>query len=278
MKSPPAAPLPASPRWGKEPEEEPGPASSSSSSSSAAAAAAAPSFGRLLQVALLRVVARTVDAVLLLPRPALRRLWWAGLASQPSPYAEGFPVLMESRRHGVPISDFVYGEVFVAPTRRLLKGLGIGPGSVVVDLGCGRGAVLVASSSLGANSRGVELLPMHVGVIGGAAKAAGVAVVEGDARLADVDDADLVWLSWATWSPATRLAVRGRLLGLKPGALVCAVVHGVDDALLDGGFGVDGAFATVKTMRLWCSWGRTTVVVSRRTHQVLSDADRYSVR
>lgn len=223
-----------------------------------------PPIGRLLQLALLRVVARTVDAALLLPRPALRRLWWAGLTSQPSPYAEGFPVLMESRRHGVPVSDFIYGEVFVAPTRRLLGRLGVGPGKVVVDLGCGRGAVLVASSSLGAKSRGVDLLPLHVGAIAVAAGAAGVDVVEGDARLADIDDVFLVWLSWATWSPATRLAVRTRLLGLPPGALVCAVVHGVDDALLDGGFAVDGAFATVETVRLWCSWGRTTVVVSRR--------------
>ena len=202
---------------------------------------ARPAIGRLLQLALLRVVARAVDAVVLLPRPALLRLWWAGVMAAPSPYTQGFPLLIESRRHGVPVADFVYGEVFVAPTRRLLRRLGVGPGAVVVDLGCGRGAVLVASSSLGARARG-----------------------DGDARQADVADADVVWVSWATWAPSTRLAVRARLHGLRAGALVCAVVHGVDDDLLDAGLGSDGMFEPVDTVRLWCSWGRATVVISRR--------------
>lgn len=225
---------------------------------------ARPAIGRLLQLALLRVVARAVDAVVLLPRPALLRLWWAGMMATPSPYTQGFPLLIESRRHGVPVADFVYGEVFVAPTRRLLRRLGVGPGAVVVDLGCGRGAVLVASSSLGARARGVELLPLHVGAIAARAAAAGVEVGAGDARQADVADADVVWVSWATWAPSTRLAVRTRLLGIKAGALVCAVVHGVDDVVLDAGLGSDGMFETVDTVRLWCSWGRATVVISRR--------------
>jgi hypothetical protein len=58
--------------------------------------------------------------------------------------------------------------------------------------------------------------------------------------------------------------VRTRLLGIKAGALVCAVVHGVDDVVLDAGLGSDGMFEPVDTVRLWCSWGRATVVVSRR--------------
>lgn len=217
----------------------------------------APSLAFLVVIALVRVLGRAVDGVLLLRRPRLWRLWWRGLVAPPSPWRAGFAAVMTARQAGVPVDDLVYGEAFVGAARALLRALGVGPGAVVVDLGCGRGGILVAAASLGATARGVDLLPAHVDAIGPAATAAGVSVDVGDARAVDVAvlaDADVVWLSWVTWSAATRAAVTARLQAMKPGACVVGIAHGVDDP----------AFEVVGSPRLWCTWGRADVVVSRR--------------
>jgi len=223
-----------------------------------------PSLAFLVVIALVRVLGRGVDALLLLRRPRLWRLWWRGLTAPPSPWRAGFLAVMTAQKAGVPADDLVYGEAFVVAARALLRRLGVGPGAVVVDLGCGRGGVLVAAAGLGAITRGIDLLPAHVEAIGTAASQAGVAVDVGDARhVADavVADADVVWLSWVTWSPATRAAVTARLRAMKPGAHVVGVAWAVDD----------DAFEVVMRPRLWCTWGRADVVVSRRRAEGVAD-------
>jgi SAM-dependent methyltransferase len=216
-----------------------------------------PSLTFLVVIALVRVVGRALDGALLLRRPRLWRLWWRGLSAPPSPWRMGFAAVMTARQAGVPVDDLVYGETFVVAARALLRSHGIGPGAVVVDLGCGRGGVLVAAASLGASARGIDVLPAHVEAIGAAASRAGVAVDVGDARhIADavIADADVVWLSWVTWSSATRTAVTARLRAMKPGALVVGVAHGVDD----------DAFMEVERCRAWSTWGRADLVICRR--------------
>jgi hypothetical protein len=114
----------------------------------------------------------------------------------------------------------------------------------------------VAAASLGARARGVDLLPAHVDAIAATASRADIVVDVGDARAVDdvLADADVVWLSWVTWSDATRAAVTARLRTLKPGAVVVGIAHGVED----------DAFTEVARPRLWCTWGRADVVLSRR--------------
>jgi hypothetical protein len=219
--------------------------------------APAVSLSWLVVLASLRVIGRTCDAVVVLRTPALRRLWWHGLVRPPSPWRTGFDAIMAARSTGVPVDDLVYGEAFVVAARALLASLGVGPGSVVVDLGCGRGGVLVAAASLGAVARGVEVLPAHFDAIAAAADTAGVTIERSDARTVAehlLTDADVVWLSWVTWSTATRAAVTARLRLLRPGALVVGITHGVED----------DAFEVVSRRRLWCTWGRADVVVCRR--------------
>jgi len=217
----------------------------------------APSLAFLVVIALLRVVGRALDGLLLLRWPRLWRLWWRGLTAPPSPWRAGFPAVMTAQKAGVPIDDLVYGEAFVGATRAVLRSVGVGQGSVVVDLGCGRGGVLVAAASLGARAHGVDLFPAHVGAIAAAASAADIVVDVADARAvgeALLADADVVWLSWVTWSDVTRARVVTRLRALRPGAVVVGVAWGVDD---------DG-FEVLDRRRLWCTWGRADVVISRR--------------
>lgn len=221
------------------------------------AAPTPPSFAFLVVMALVRLLGRAADAVVLAVQPRLWRLWRRGVMARPSPWRAGFQAVMTAKQAGVPVDDLVYGEAFVVAARRLLRRHGVGPGRVVVDLGCGRGAVLVAAASLGATARGVDLLPAHVDAIGAVAQRVGVDVVLGDAR--DVDDAvlegaDVVWLAWVTWSAATRAAVAQRLHTLRPGAVVVGLSHALEDA----------QFEVVARDRLWCTWGRADVAISRR--------------
>ena len=216
-----------------------------------------PSLAFLAVIALVRVIGRGADAVLLLRWPRLWRLWWRGLTAPPSPWRAVFGAVMTARQAGVPRDDLVYGEAFVIAAQALLRRLDVGPGAVVVDLGCGRGGVLVAAAGLGATARGIDLLASHVDAIGAVASDAGVVVDVGDARnVGDtiLADATVVWLSWVSWSVATRAAVTARLRALPPGALVVGIAHGVDD----------DAFEVVAQPRLWCTWGRADVIVSRR--------------
>ncbi|MBM4280182.1 MAG: hypothetical protein FJ137_05300 [Deltaproteobacteria bacterium] len=203
---------------------------------------------------LLRVVFRVVDAVVLAPRPVLWRAWWTGWRALPSPYATGARATAADVAADVDDDDLVYGEAFVTVAAALLRAHGAHAGSVVVDLGCGRGAALVGARALGAAARGVDVCRSHVDTTGPALRAAGVDVAVGDARTTGLEGATHVWLAWATWSVATRAAVTARLHALPSGAVVVAVVHAVDD----------DAFAIVARRRAPFSWGVADVVVQRR--------------
>jgi SAM-dependent methyltransferase len=206
----------------------------------------------LVVALVLRAVFRVVDAAALARRRALWRAWWAGWRTLPSPYAiDGDRV---ARSHGLDPDDLVYGEAFVIVAAAILRAAGVGPSSVVVDLGCGRGAALVAARLLHASARGVDVCAAHIDVVRGVLAGAGAHADHGDARDVPLDDASHVWLAWATWHPATRALVSARLRTMRPGAIVVSVVHAVDD----------DAFVVVDRRRAPFSWGVADVVVQRR--------------
>ncbi len=208
-------------------------------------------------VAMVRIVAGAVDVAWLATRPALLHWWWA--TKRRKTYQPTSTSLVT--RHGLDESDVVYGEVFVAPTWALLKACGVAVGSVVVDIGCGAGAVLIAARRLGAVARGIDIDDARVLVAHAAA--AGATVVVGDGRDPQViaalaHDADVVWSSWLTWSPTAKQALTAQLATcLRPGALWITLG---DDVAHAG----EGAFVVVARTKMWCSWGRADVVVSRK--------------
>jgi SAM-dependent methyltransferase len=204
-------------------------------------------WSRLLALAGLRVVGTGLDVLGTLHRPRLWR-WWLAQALAASPWRAA-----RSDVDGVVDDDLVYGEMFVLPTWLLLRRLGVSRQHRVVDLGCGRGAVLVAGLLCNATVRGVELVPARLQAT--TSLVPDVALALQDARSAVVSDADVVWLSWATWSEALRTAVTHKLAAELPDhALVVGLVHDAETT----------SFERVLHTTLWCSWGRTEVVVSRR--------------
>jgi len=196
---------------------------------------------------LLRAIFRCADLVVL--RGQLLQAYLVAWRALPSPYS-----VTAVTAHSDNDLDVTYGEAFVVVARGVLRDHGCGKGSTVVDLGCGRGNVLLAARSLGASARGVDVVAAHIDACARALAVVSAEAVVGDARDAELGDATHVWLSWATWAPALRMQVKARLLTLPAGAIVVGVVYGVGD---------DG-FVEVGRGRRAFSWGIADVVVSRR--------------
>jgi hypothetical protein len=202
-----------------------------------------------------RFVFRAVDLAIVSTSTTLRAAYVRGWRGLPSPYRPSFASALVAKERGLSSSSLTYGEAFVCVARAILKRHGADDGgATLVDLGSGRGNVLLAARSLGANARGVELVAEHVAVVGEALRAAGVVVDVADAREAALEGATHVWLSWATWDLAVRSAVTLRLRELKAGAVVVGVVWAVDDP----------GFEVIERSRAAFSWGFADVVVSRR--------------
>ncbi len=188
----------------------------------------------------MRFVCRCADVVVL--RGQLRQAYLHCWRALPSPYD------VSGKGAGV------YGESFVVTARAILRKHGAAEGSTVVDLGCGRGNVVVAAASLGANGRGVDVEAAHVDAVRDALAVVGASVDVGDARDVEFAGVTHVWCAWATWPAELRRAVSTKMHGLPSGAVVVGVVHGVDDEEFD----------VVERARAAFSWGLADVVVSRR--------------
>lgn len=104
-----------------------------------------------------------------------------------------------SAAYGGAAARFLLGESFhpggVALTRRLIKGLELSPGKVVVDVASGRGtSALLAAQETGCDAIGVDLSAANVAEASQAAGVAGLAdrvrFVEGDAERLPLPDAE----------------------------------------------------------------------------------------
>ncbi len=193
------------------------------------------------------------DVVALAPHEGLLTAWWHG-GSRGDAYDDERHAALAAE-YGLAKDDFGYGEVFVHEARSLLLSLGVGAADVVVDLGCGRGHILLAAKSIGASARGVDLDPGHIIAL----KDSGLDVSVGDARSADVSDATVVWLSWSLWSKELRTAVADHLAATLPsGARVITVLW---SPVSSSSRGYDRFSGHTET-RLWCTWGRSDIIVT----------------
>ena len=84
-------------------------------------------------------------------------LWWGWLDTTPQ------TLVNEAQGKYASDDDLIYGETLPGTAYELLKRLQVNDRDIVVDLGCGRGAVtLVAALAFGAQSVGVDLLPGYI--------------------------------------------------------------------------------------------------------------------
>lgn len=200
---------------------------------------------------------RVVDALFLLRRPRLLRAYLATWrqAFARTPWLRGsFDQLHDARRRHKSRIELTYGETPVLSAVRALRAAGAGKGSRVLDLGCGRGRVLLGARYLGAEAIGVELLESHVEVTRPLLAAVGAEVRLGDAEEPPLDGVTHVFLAWTCFSAETRARITKRLDDAPAGLVVIALNHPLESE----------HFRLVDRLTLTCSWGRVPATIHAR--------------
>lgn len=220
---------------------------------------AEPQHGPLLPILVsylfsLSTVMRLADVALLLRRPKLLRAYlktWR-TAFVRTPWDDGsFDKLHDARRRHKSLVELTYGETPVVSAVRALRAAGVTQESAVLDLGCGRGRVLLAARYLGARAVGIELLEAHVDATRPILEAVGADVRLGDAERPPLTDITHVYIAWTCFSAETRARIEQRLLAGSPGLKVIALNHPVTSE----------GFRDLARLSVLCSWGRVPVTV-----------------
>jgi hypothetical protein len=140
-----------------------------------------------------------------------------------------FENVHQARAHGVALPSLTYGEVFFCSARSWLQRLGVGPGSVVLDIGSGRGMVLLAAHSLGATAIGMEINNRIAQGSEDALRACeSITIIAGDATSQPWPAATHVVCTWTCFSDEQR-AILTQRLERQPG-VVATTTMGIPGA------------------------------------------------
>ncbi|MET0402361.1 MAG: class I SAM-dependent methyltransferase [Cystobacter sp.] len=203
----------------------------------------------LLWSVLVSLLTRLSDVVLVLVRPRLLRpyfgIWWAERLRSPYRARRSFEVVRALQSTGQRFRELIYGETPLLTALWMFRRAGLGRDSRLVDLGAGRGRVLVAARWLGARARGVELLASHVESVTKWLVPAGITLEQGDAALADLGDATHVFTNWLALTPETKARLVERFRTCAPGTRFLTVTHPIDAP----------DFARLSRHRLLFTWG-----------------------
>ncbi|WP_223642097.1 class I SAM-dependent methyltransferase [Corallococcus sp. EGB] len=175
------------------------------------------------------VVLRVTDLLLLLPRPGLMKpylgLWWQRLVRTPYSARRTFEMARVLQTTGQSFRELMYGETPLVTALWFLRKAGVGRGSRVVDLGAGRGRVLLAARWWGAGAHGVELLADHVARVAPWLQPAGITLTVGDMTRAPLMDATHIFCNWVAFSPETKARLVAHLRTCAPGTRIITVTR-----------------------------------------------------
>lgn len=178
-------------------------------------------------------IGRTLDLLLLLFRPRLLStygaIWWAELLANPYRWPRSFEAVRQVKETGQTLRELMYGEAPVFTAVWLLWRSGVRRGARVLDLGAGRGRVLLAARWLRAEPRGIELRAEHVNPVQGPLAKVGASLEVGDAMKAALGAPTHVFLNWLAFSESTRARVVEHLSTLPVGTRVIAVGPAIAD-------------------------------------------------
>lgn len=185
-----------------------------------------------LQVWVFSIVIRLTDVLLLLWRPRLLRpylgLWWQELVHTPYRARRTFEVVRALKATGQRFRELIYGETPLLSAITVFKRAGVGPGSRLVDLGAGRGRVLLAARWLGAEARGVELLADHVNRVAPKLQSVGITLTVGDMTREELADATHVYSNWLALTPETKARLIERFRTCRPGTRFITVTRPIE--------------------------------------------------
>lgn len=214
----------------------------------------------LLQVffTVCNTVGRTLDMLLLLPRPRLLRayvgLWWARVLRSPYTWPRSFEAVRKLKTTGQTLRELMYGETPVVTALWLFWRAGVRRGSRLVDVGAGRGRALLAARWLGAEARGLELLAEHVSLTAGMLKRTGAELVQADALTEPLDGVTHVFVNWTAFSPTTKQRLAERFRQCPPGTRIITVTRPIEG---------DGFKVRSRHLQLF-TWGVERVWIQER--------------
>lgn len=215
----------------------------------------------LLLLALLSSFLRMLDAFVLVLRPRLLRAYLGLQRAQwrKTPYASrAFADRHDARAHHRSITEITYGETPIVTAIYLLWRAGCRRDSSVVDLGAGRGRVLLAARFLRASCMGIELLASHISEVQATLASIGAPLVQGDAANAVMSDATHIFLAWTCFSERTREQLSTNLLALPEGTRVIALNWNITQP----------GFRIVAQGNVLCSWGITPYYILERMRSI----------
>ncbi|WP_233595237.1 MULTISPECIES: class I SAM-dependent methyltransferase [Corallococcus] len=185
-----------------------------------------------LQGLVIAVIVRATDLLLLLWRPSLLRpylgLWWQRLVLTPYSARRTFEMVRALQSTGQSFRELIYGETPLLTALLFLKRAGVGPQSRVVDLGAGRGRVLIAARWLKARSHGVELIADHVKRVAPWLTPAGITLTVGDMTREPLTDATHIFTNWVAFTPETKARLVEHLRTCQPGTRIITVTRPIE--------------------------------------------------
>jgi hypothetical protein len=197
----------------------------------------------------LELLTRLGDLAVLIWRPRLLGpylgLWLREALVSPYRVRRSFELTRLLQASGQTFNELMYGETPVHTALWLFRKAGLGKDGHLVDLGAGRGRTLLAARWLGAQARGVELLPGHVALAAGPLQRAGAQLILGDATHADLADATHVFTNWTALTPETRARLVERFRTCRPGTRILTVTRPVESQ----------GFTVLSRHRLLFTWG-----------------------
>ncbi|MCB9644528.1 MAG: hypothetical protein H6728_15755 [Myxococcales bacterium] len=183
--------------------------------------------------------------------PPLWRIWSFSWGRNPYTAKARMPKTLREGRHP---NDLVYGEVTIPAAYRVLQALRLGPNDLLIDLGCGRGHLVMLAAARGIPAHGIELVPLHLRCAKHAAAYLPLATFEqADILEADLSKATVFWATGTCWSEELRRKTAQRIVDCGLGLRVVSLSSPLPHPQLQ----------TVQVLYGWTTWGRDAFFIQQ---------------
>ncbi len=184
--------------------------------------------------------------------PSMYRLWERSLLL--SPYRAFYADKSKKKidKHEL---ELTYGEILLPTIDKILRSLQLKSDDLLIDLGSGRGRVVLLAAARGIPAQGIEILPSLVQTARYAAAhhLPLASFVEMDILEADLSKGTVFWLSGTCLQPQTREKIAEKIAALATGTRLVSVSLPLNHPRLV----VDVVYHG------WTSWGRSPFFIQR---------------
>lgn len=212
-----------------------------------------------LALLLLRGVLRVLDVLFVAGAPRTRRALGAvrRAALQRSPYRwpTDFRATLARARTAQELTELTFGATPVSTAAYILWRAGLTKDGSLIDVGAGRGQVLLAARLFGAEARGIELVESHVEAVRRIIDRAGARIEAGDGAGEDLFGVTHVFCAWTAFSKETRARLGEDWRRAEPGTRVVVLTHPLEE---ETGFAFERSFVVA------VPWGFDEAFIYRR--------------